>query len=241
MKKLFIRFLLFSLIVTACSITGFNFGETPTVTASSDSISDASDYALYLPLLATSSGGSLEAVINNLTVVTPSVALYEKFEVQFDIETQASNFDLPYDNAPPPGLNPEIGITVDALFTPDGWQNVFTQPAFVYQPYEHAIYNGKDHFSPSGPRRWAIRFAPPQVGNWSYRIRVEDSQGIRYYPSLEQPGLIMTVAGESTNPYTRRGFLNVSQTDSRYFEFQDGTPFIGVGFNGGFSVHLLLK
>jgi hypothetical protein len=57
-----------------------------------------------------------------------------------------------------------------------------------------------------------------------------DSSGSYIYPDID-----FTVSGTSSNPYVRRGFLKVSPTDSRYFQFQDGTPFVGVGFNDGFD------
>jgi hypothetical protein len=43
------------------------------------------------------------------------------------------------------------------------------------------------------------------------------------------------VGSSSSNAYVRRGFVRVSPDDARYFEFDDGTPFVGVGFNESFA------
>jgi hypothetical protein len=151
------------------------------------------------------------------------------------VPTSASNPSLPYDPNPPPGVQAGIGVNVDVLFTYDGWQSTIVQPAFLNQLYHHTVVSGKDHFLPSGPPRWTVRFTPQRAGNWQYRIRVEDSSGLRYFPEVNSAAFNLTVAEETNSQYARRGFLRVSSSDSRYFEFQDGTPFVGVGFNEGFS------
>jgi len=42
---------------------------------------------------------------------------YSKLEITFQVDTAASNLQLPYDAAPPPGVQPGMGISVDALFS----------------------------------------------------------------------------------------------------------------------------
>jgi hypothetical protein len=171
--------------------------------------------------------------ITNVQTITPSVARYEKFEVRFDVSTRATNLDLPFDPNPPPGLQAVAGISVDAEFSPDNWTTIIRQPAFWYQPYTFAIRGGQDHLTPAGSARWAVRFAPQQAGSWQYRLRAQDANGTTVYP--ENGALSFTVGSTSSNPYKQRGFLRVSARDPRYFEFQDGTPFIGVGFDDSFD------
>ncbi len=142
---------------------------------------------------------------------------------------------MPYDPNPPSGVQAGIGVSVNGLFSADNWKTSITQPGFLYQPYKHTVVDGKDHFTPSGAPVWDVRFAPQQAGNWQYRISVQDSQGLIYYPDLGQSALSFTVDPVSGNANTARGFIEVSPTDSRYFQFEDGTPFVGVGFNDGFS------
>ncbi len=171
---------------------------------------------------------SASPTVSNVTIVTPDVARYEKFEINFDVDTVATNPYMPYDAHPPAGVDPEIGITVAALFSPDGWQTVYTQPAFFEQPYSHTS-NGKDHFVPAGAPHWTVRFAPQKAGIWQFQLRVQDANGTTTYPTGDP--FTFSVASTSDNPYVSKGFLQVSTRDPRYFEFQNGSPFIGLGFN----------
>jgi len=168
--------------------------------------------------------------ISNVWANATTVGRYEKFELTFDIAgTVATHLDWPYDPNPPPGLPARAGITVDGLFSPDNWTTVYTQPAFLYQPYTYTVRGQEfDHLYPSGAPVWKIRFAPPAAGVWRYRIRATDGSGTVLYPASGDVPFTVTT---SDNP----GFLRVSQTDPRYFEFSDGTLFIGVGHNEGFD------
>ena len=171
--------------------------------------------------------------ISNVTITTPNLARYDKFEAQFDIATVATQPQWPYDPTPIAGLSAGSGISVDALFSPDNWTTVITQPAFLYQAYTHSLQTSKDHFAPSGAPRWTARFAPQQSGVWQFRLRAQDAGGVSIYPA--SGALTFTVNGASNIPSKQHGFLKVSAADRRYFEFQDGTPFIGVGYNDGFG------
>ena len=161
---------------------------------------------------------------------------YEKLEIKFNIsQTTATNFQWPYDPNPPTGVTAGKGITVNAVFTSPSGQT-FTQPAFYYQPYAEdrtqpnalqRLYvpqkDGRDWLYPVGQPYWVIRFAPNQEGinTWSYRITAQDSSG--------------TTQSSTTNfsvaPSTSHGFVRVAKNDSRYFEFDDGTFFPGMGYN----------
>jgi hypothetical protein len=173
--------------------------------------------------------------VSNLQVVSGSPAVYEKFEVQFDVQTSATALDMPYDPNPPAGVQPGTGITVNGLFSNDGWKTTITQPGFVFQPYNITQNGGDPHFVPTGKPVWAVRFAPQKSGAWQYRLSITDAQGTVVYPATNQNALTFSVGATSSSPYVRRGFLGVSPTDSRYFQFQDGTPFVGVGFNDGYD------
>ncbi|MCB9107495.1 MAG: hypothetical protein H6633_25050 [Anaerolineales bacterium] len=146
---------------------------------------------------------------------------YQKFEITFQVDTGAENLQLPFDPAPPPGLESGTGISVDALFTPDDWQTVYAQPAFYYQIFEHESEADNDWIYPSGDFAWKARFAPPATGDWQFKLVVHDAKGI----------------GE-TGPYSftvsqseSKGFVRVSQNDPRYFEFENGDLFTGLGYN----------
>ena len=153
------------------------------------------------------------------------MARNEKFEITFDIpETVAKNFQLPY-------LGPSdanefleeyvgVGISADALFTdPEG--NTFRQPAFYYQRFVDEVRDDQPWLYPTDEYSWKVRFAPNEVGAWKYRLAVQDASGA--YESAEE-----TFDVVDSNS---KGFVRVSSRDPRYFEYEDGTPFFGLGYN----------
>jgi len=141
------------------------------------------------------------------------VPRYEKLELTFEVDTLAENPQLPHDAAPPPGVEPEIGVSVDALFTFDDWQTVYTQPAFYCQEFEDQVKSSQEWFCPTGNFSWKVRFAPHEAGRRQFKLRAQDSSGI--YETEPQSFTVVS----SNN----KGFVRVSQTDSRYFEYDDGT------------------
>ena len=149
------------------------------------------------------------------------VPRYEKLELSFAVNTTAKNPQMPYDTSPPPGIEPEFGISVDALFSPDNWQTIYSQPAFYFQDFTHAVKDGSDWLYPTNSFLWKVRFAPNQPGTWQYKLVAQDAQG--QVETTPQSFEVVT----SLN----KGFIRVSQTDSRYFEYEDGTYFPALGYN----------
>jgi outer membrane protein assembly factor BamB len=186
---------------------------------------------LYIPaIMATQvpspSGPKIGSVSTNLSsFIDEQIPTYEKLELTFDVDTVAANLQLPYDQIPPLGLEPEAGVTVDALFSPDNWQTIYTQPAFFYQEFQDEVKGNKEWFYPTNNLAWKIRFAPNQPGTWQYKIVVQDASG-----TAETASDSFTVS-----PSDDKGFIRVSQTDSRYFEFEDGTYFPALGYNMSFD------
>jgi hypothetical protein len=149
------------------------------------------------------------------------VPRHEKLEITFQVDTAAQNLQLPYDAAPLPGVEPEFGITVDGLFTPDDWQTVFTQPAFYYQEFDDQVKSGREWFYPTGDFSWKVRFAPQQTGTWQFKLRAQDASGL----TETEPQSFTVVTSDN------KGFVRVSEQDPRYFEFDDGTYFPALGYN----------
>ena len=77
----------------------------------------------------------------------------------------------------------------------------------------------------SGGDDWGVRFAPPEPGEYTYRIlcsdREESSQEI-------QTGTIQVTPYRGDNPVLRHGPLGIAP-GRRTFEFSDGTPFLWMG------------
>jgi hypothetical protein len=153
-----------------------------------------------------------------------SVVKHGKFEAAFTVSgSVASNPQMPYDPAPPPGIAANWGITVNAEFTRNGFQTVHTIPAFLYQEFEYEVKGGRDWFRPLDQYSWKVRFSPPQEGTWQYRLTATDAGG-----STTSATRSLAVLSSS-----ERGFVRVSTQDPRYFEFEDGSLFLGLGYNGG--------
>ena len=190
--------------------------------------------------LGVNSGLSIFNISDNLSDYSGGpVPQYEKYEISFQIQnTVAQNLQFPYDPAPPNGVNlsdPAYnGISVDAFFLPPGesdWNKAYHQPAFYYQYFDHQIKQSWDgsprewHY-PTGSFSWKVRFSPDAVGTWQYKIFARDALGTALSSARS-----FNVA-DSNQP----GFIKVSPTDSRYFEYSNGSPFYPLGFQGAGSL-----
>ena len=94
--------------------------------------------------------------IGDTHVVDPTVKRYDPFVLTFGVTSTATNPYFPYDPDPPPGVPAGVGVSVDGLFSPDNWATVYTQPAFLYQPYTYTARDGADHLYPAGDPVWMI-------------------------------------------------------------------------------------
>ncbi len=158
-----------------------------------------------------------------------TVERWEALTLTFKLENSAATFPhLPYANLMPPGLEWLDGVSVDALFTPDNWVTVYRRPAFLYQPYQRALQDNTEWLYPQGEARWQVRFAPPSLGTWRFRLEASEAKGRAQSP---EGTFTVTAASQPNN----RGPVRVAPQDSRYFEYADGAPFLGVGHGFGFS------
>ena len=152
------------------------------------------------------------------------VPRFGPFEAVFSVSTGAASPYLPYDSSTPPyaaNLRPNEdarrGVSVDALLLPPGqtsWGQAQVWPCYWQEDFDEAGH-------PTGDSGWHLRFAPTQVGTWHYELRATDASG----SATTAPASLTCVAS------TSKGFLHVSHTDSRYFEYGDGAPFIAAGSN----------
>ena len=73
----------------------------------------------------------------------------------------------------------------------------------------------------AGDKKWAVRFAPPVQGNYTYRIECTDKAN----PGLNGKDQTLSVAAyKGDNPLLKHGFVQVSPGKT-FFEHADGTPF----------------
>lgn len=157
---------------------------------------------------------------------TPIVR-WELLEVTVEIQNSAAtHLHLPYETNLPRGVDFADGITVDAIFSPDGGATEFRVPAFLNQRFRIEEREGVEWAVPTGAPIWTARFAPPSEGLWSVRVEAQEAKGSAVSPTAFFP----VVA--PTNPLNH-GPLRVATNDWRYYEFADGTPFLGNGFGIG--------
>jgi hypothetical protein len=97
--------------------------------------------ALFLPALL-----SAAPEISSVSPPSAPVPLYGRAELSFVVDTVAGNPQFPFDPAPPPGIPPAIGVSVDALFTVDNWATVHRVPAFYFQEFQDEIRGGREWF-----------------------------------------------------------------------------------------------
>jgi hypothetical protein len=129
--------------------------------------------------------------INSAWSEASTVGLYEKFELRVDV---TATFENPFD--------PE---------DVDLWAE-FTSPSGETRPI-WGFYN---------PSRWShlwmVRFAPTEVGRWSYVVKVRDREGT----AQSQPRAF--TATESSH----HGHIRIAP-NNRYLVHDDGMSFYGVG------------
>jgi hypothetical protein len=157
------------------------------------------------------------------------VERWERLIVTFRLtNSAATHTQFPFDPNPPPGMAWLDGVSVDALFTPDDGRTVYRRPGFLNQPYERALKGGEEWLYPTNEALWTVRFAPPKIGQWQYRIAVVEARG---EAQSEERRFDVTLPTDPLN----HGPIRVAPADARYFECGDGTTFLGNGHNLGFS------
>ncbi len=107
----------------------------------------------------------------------------------------------------------EVLLTTDESFgNPFGEAKVsaeFTSPGGAKTTVA-GFYFGRDE--------WMVRFAPDQVGLWSYEARLVGKKD-----TVSVSGSVRCVASD------RHGFLRISKKNRFRFEYDDGTPFYPIG------------
>jgi hypothetical protein len=144
-----------------------------------------------------------------------TVGKYDKIEFLIDLDTSYSNpFDLD-----------EVDLRVE-LKAPNGRRLAI--PAFYYQHYEQRHMDkgnrATDWLYPVGKPVWKARFAPAEEGVYLCMATLRDRNGKAHSNEI---------SFECTS-YKSKGFIRVSESDPRFLEFGDGTPFFPIGQNLAF-------
>ncbi|MEI6500901.1 MAG: DUF5060 domain-containing protein, partial [Armatimonadota bacterium] len=139
-----------------------------------------------------------------------TVPVYRKLELDFNPGRDYSN---PYDPAV---------VDVQGHFTaPDG--SKVDVPGFLYQAFERQkTTEGNEQLIPAGHSFWKVRFAPRVQGRYTYTVSVRDALG----ETRSDPQTFTATA-----PVDPRGYVRVSKTDPRQFEFDNGEYYRPTGIN----------
>lgn len=162
----------------------------------------------------------------------PTIPRWDPLEVTFDLlHSAATHPQFPFTTMLPRGVDFVDGVTVDAVFSPDGGTTEYRVPAFLHQHYLIEERDNYEWMTPTGAPVWTARFAPPRDGTWSVRAEAVEAKG-----SAASASAFFTVV-PPTNALNH-GPCAVSTNDWRFYEFADGTPFLGNGFGvGSFDRH----
>ena len=156
--------------------------------------------------------------VSDITPLSTTVAVFEKYELHFNVSTVANNLFFQYEENPPPGVMARVGITVMGVFTtPSG--KILNQPAFYNTEVSHTGSGDSISFTETNKKYWVIRFSPQEVGIYKVAIFVKDSSG----ETSTQVGTF------TATPAIKDGFIKVSSQDSRYFEFSNGKIYWPIG------------
>jgi hypothetical protein len=164
-----------------------------------------------LPLPAAASASAMALTIDG----NDRVGRHEKIEFKLQVQRIFAN---PYDPD-------EAEVNVE-FTSPSGKKLIV--PAFFHQPYEFQLVprQGRptEWLYPSGPAGWRARFAPDETGRYSAAAVLRQGRGEVRSSSVSFEAV----------PSPSRGYVRVSKSDPRYFEFSDGTPFFPIGQNLAF-------
>ena len=179
--------------------------------------------AVAVTLIYSAMGYSLEVV--DFSTPSGAAQLYKKYEIKFNLDAQFNN---PFD--------PDE-IDIQAVFTDESGESVrifgfYTQDYRVQvtpTPYTkrdgtEKIYNIREYFPISEPY-WAIRFAPVKTGRYNYHLNIKTISGEFRYPIEDELSLECVLSQDN-------GFIRVDPKNPRYFRFDSGISYWGVGFNG---------
>lgn len=153
-------------------------------------------------------------LVNNISATKTQAKQYERINITFDIVTIAENPYFPFDENKPENLHTGSGITVDMEFT--NGSIVKRQPSF----YHMEVSRSGNILIPSGDYQWTVRMAFKEPGIWTSRILARDSAGL-----TQVTGPTFTIMTDSL----AKGYVSVSVSDNRYFQYDDGSVFFGMG------------
>lgn len=150
----------------------------------------------------------MDPVINGVTASATTVERYEKFELKVDLTAQYEN---PYDYDQ---------IKLSAIFkSPSG--ETRTIDGFFMRDLNINPLSG-NLSTPNNEGAFRIRFAPDEVGSWTYEVLLADENGSTTFPT-EYFQCIPNTSAQN------KGFVRSNQTN--FLNFDNGEQYIAIGEN----------
>ena len=136
---------------------------------------------------------------------------------QFDLMAIPLNLSATFSNP----FDPKQ-INVQAVIeTPSGKKEKVS--AFFHQDFTPVeIGSEEEILLPKAGNPWSFYYRPMETGTYKFHVIAEDNSGIRRTPDQK---FDVKASG-------KRGFLRVSKSDPRYFEFDNGESYFGIGPSG---------
>jgi hypothetical protein len=146
--------------------------------------------------------------IGNVRLSQTRLPCYDKLEIEPSVQGTWTN---PFD--------PDQ-VSLDARITDPSGKTV-TVPGFFLQDYLPVEGNAAE-LEPQGKPRWLVRYAAAKPGPHRVVLVLRNQGQERTSPALTFTAL------PARDP---RGFVRVSRENSRYLQFDNGTPFFAIGEN----------
>ena len=145
--------------------------------------------------------------ILNFRTNAVAVPRYGLFEVSFALSRE---YDNPFDPRQ---------VEVEATFSaPSG--RTMSVPGFYTQDYSRRLEKNREVLIPRGRPEWKVRFAPREIGEYVYTVRVRDGDLLE-----SEPRRFTCTSSDRPGP------VRVSEKDPQYFEFENGEFFYPIGHN----------
>ena len=167
-----------------------------------------------IALTKTTAQTSSITTIDNITKITNyAIPMYHKFEVGFNLVN--SRYNNPY--------NPDEIDAKTIFYSPSGKEYIID--GFYYIPFQRIddpnIVNQGTWQASRTLTPWRCRFAPNEVGEWTYKIAIIEDR--KNNTDTIYSGLSTFFCTVSNN----NGYLELAP-NNRYFQFSDGTSFFGI-------------
>ena len=138
----------------------------------------------------------------------PVVKKFETLTLRFELNRQVDN---PFD--------PEQADVTCLVQTPS--KQTLQHIGFWYQDYDRKDRFAGDEMEPVGRPEWRVRITPREAGEYTFTLKVRIKKD-----ELNLPARKFTAVASN-----ERGFVRVSKSDPRFFEFENGEFYYPVGHN----------